>query len=489
MHCAHTAAFTGLIAREHLTVLARTLGGYNSAVLFLHLEFWFARKPDRYYKFLSPCDHPLCRPGDSWTEELAFSEHDFRKAFDALGNRYNSIGDLRETQKRTNPFHGKLYVSVVDRTTNVTYYFRNHFAVRALLKSAGLGEFVLPRRESGFEPDFSLPAPVSDPEPTEFTPALAEPTTSCLPITEHEPSSDTDDLLYNFEIPLNTEKQFKNLNNNENKKYIKLDVSVPNPPASDTEVIEYFAADNRTPDVARRFLKYYNRSQWHTSTGFPVQNWKDAADRWTNHVPTSTATTQPPSDGRRIFRKSDLIAVLERRGLTNPSEEAKRFVEFYRERNWMSSNGFKINNPLATAEFWKPKKTCDRPKPRAEKLKFDDFGAPVNLFPNDWKEGYYLKLQPYQKVQYEAHLKSLGFSSGLSKTPARIRFFLKDPSDLRVPRIARKPPSDDNDFGNLKPLLDKHVQMREISVLTAVPNQVVRSASSSSNLGEHDWPF
>lgn len=98
-------------------------GSVNATIVFQQLEYWFASHPEGFYKFLSPCAHPECLPGDTWVEELMFSEKEFRAAFDHIGVRYKS---LKQAQSAPDPFQGKMYFSYTDAIARKTYYRRNH---------------------------------------------------------------------------------------------------------------------------------------------------------------------------------------------------------------------------------------------------------------------------------------------------------------------------------------------------------------------------
>ncbi len=107
-------------------------GSALSTLIIGKLEFWFSydKYRDSFYKFVEPCESPLYRPGDSWSEELCVSRKIFNKAFDIIGVRYKSKSDYLNAE---DTFQGKLYASYHDRKTNRTYYVRNHGYVSQLL--------------------------------------------------------------------------------------------------------------------------------------------------------------------------------------------------------------------------------------------------------------------------------------------------------------------------------------------------------------------
>ena len=113
-------------------------GSIMAVILWQQLDYWFSKSPKHFYKFLSPpqTDHEKYRIGDSWTEELGFSEKEFRNAFDKIGARHISKGAFNSTE---NPFikDGKemFFCSYHDKIKRMTFYFRNHkFADKVLDK-------------------------------------------------------------------------------------------------------------------------------------------------------------------------------------------------------------------------------------------------------------------------------------------------------------------------------------------------------------------
>src|SRR5574343_635224 len=105
-------------------------GGVLGCLVMQQLDYWFEGHPEGFYKFLEPSDHPAYKDGDSWTEELGMSRHEFRTAFDKIGIRYKSKSEF---DKAVDKFQGKFYCSYVDRRSNLTFYFRNHELMDAAL--------------------------------------------------------------------------------------------------------------------------------------------------------------------------------------------------------------------------------------------------------------------------------------------------------------------------------------------------------------------
>ncbi|MBP9682672.1 MAG: hypothetical protein KBD76_14810 [Bacteriovorax sp.] len=117
--------------------LQSAIGSDRAALIFGKLEFFFSNPKfeSGFYKFSEPCDNPLYRKGDSWSEELGISRRVFNKAFDLIGTRHKSKFAYLSAEDR---FQGKAYASYHDRATNRTYYIRNHDFVSQFLEKANV---------------------------------------------------------------------------------------------------------------------------------------------------------------------------------------------------------------------------------------------------------------------------------------------------------------------------------------------------------------
>ena len=109
--------------------LTAEFGSQNAVILFDRLEYWFSKKKNEFYKFIEPCSHPLCRAGDTWSEELGFSKKVFRTAFDKIGIRYKS---KTEFEKESDPFKGMMFAYYQDRQTKKTIFVRNNSLIALL---------------------------------------------------------------------------------------------------------------------------------------------------------------------------------------------------------------------------------------------------------------------------------------------------------------------------------------------------------------------
>lgn len=114
---------------QYTPSLMKRLGSDRSAILFERLEYWFKRYSSGFYKFITACQHPCYREGDSWEEELGFSRAIFNHAFDRIGIRYKSKTDFESQQ---DPFKGKYFAMYMDRQSHRTFFVRNHSAIQAL---------------------------------------------------------------------------------------------------------------------------------------------------------------------------------------------------------------------------------------------------------------------------------------------------------------------------------------------------------------------
>jgi len=75
---------------------ARALDSVMAAILLQQIIHWYGaagKKP--FYKFKQPCNHDDYRDGDSWTEELVFSRHEFDDALALIGFKITT-GKSRE---------------------------------------------------------------------------------------------------------------------------------------------------------------------------------------------------------------------------------------------------------------------------------------------------------------------------------------------------------------------------------------------------------
>ena len=111
-------------------------GSVTAVILWQQLDYWFSKYPDGFFKFMSPPEqaHESYKIGDSWSEELGFSDAEFRNAFDRIGVRHGSKTAFNKAQ---NPFLRKdkelFFTSYQDKLKKMTFYFRNHDLADAAL--------------------------------------------------------------------------------------------------------------------------------------------------------------------------------------------------------------------------------------------------------------------------------------------------------------------------------------------------------------------
>lgn len=122
-----------IIYRKELRHLT---GSVKSALLMGQLEYWFSRPKVQncFYKFLSPCGSHLYKPGDSWTEELGFTEDEFNTAFDKIGVRFSSRKQYKQDIKKREKAKKAFYYSIHNKIQHVTFYYRNGDVIRAAMQ-------------------------------------------------------------------------------------------------------------------------------------------------------------------------------------------------------------------------------------------------------------------------------------------------------------------------------------------------------------------
>jgi hypothetical protein len=116
--------------------LRQVTGSVTGSILMLQLDYWFSKYPNGFYKFLAKTPkHPDYRDGDSWTEELGFSEAEFRTAFDQIGVRHPSKSAYKKAANHFAVVNGeKFYCSYHDKQLGLTWYFRNHQKVDEIIE-------------------------------------------------------------------------------------------------------------------------------------------------------------------------------------------------------------------------------------------------------------------------------------------------------------------------------------------------------------------
>lgn len=125
----------------YIKALRTICGSVTASILFQQLDFrWAQATGEELYKFLEPCDHPKCRPGDDWCSELGFSAEEFLSAFAKIGVRYSSKTSWQRAVQGGSEFTKEngsvaLYCSYFDRNLGLTFYRRNHPVADAAINS------------------------------------------------------------------------------------------------------------------------------------------------------------------------------------------------------------------------------------------------------------------------------------------------------------------------------------------------------------------
>lgn len=108
---------------------ARELGSVKAAILLQQIYFrWYYNNQKPFYKFRSPCGHNLYRDGDSWSEELGFTEREFDLALRRIALKIKAA-DLDKTQDE------KLIYYWTD-ITRATWYTINPVAFSGFIQRA-----------------------------------------------------------------------------------------------------------------------------------------------------------------------------------------------------------------------------------------------------------------------------------------------------------------------------------------------------------------
>jgi len=72
-----------LLYRKELNQITKKV---TATILLQQMIYWYTKSGGAFYKFIKPCSHRLYDLGDSWCEELGFSEKEFKTAITILKN-------------------------------------------------------------------------------------------------------------------------------------------------------------------------------------------------------------------------------------------------------------------------------------------------------------------------------------------------------------------------------------------------------------------
>lgn len=70
-----------LLYRKELNQITKKV---TATILLQQMIYWYTKSDGAFYKFIKPCPHKLYQHGDSWCEELGFSEKEFNTAMTIL---------------------------------------------------------------------------------------------------------------------------------------------------------------------------------------------------------------------------------------------------------------------------------------------------------------------------------------------------------------------------------------------------------------------
>lgn len=91
-------------------------GKVTASILLQQISYWwFISEQKPFYKFRAPCDHELCRKGDSWTEELGMTIYEFDGALKRIGAKVTKGTSKKDLLKKN------LVIYWTD-TNRVTWY-------------------------------------------------------------------------------------------------------------------------------------------------------------------------------------------------------------------------------------------------------------------------------------------------------------------------------------------------------------------------------
>lgn len=90
-------------------------GSVLSAILLNQIMYWANKSGNQFYKFKLPCDHNLYKKGDSWCEELGFTQYEFDGALKQISCRIMKNKDTNQ----------ECFVWYYIDSNRLTWYFVN----------------------------------------------------------------------------------------------------------------------------------------------------------------------------------------------------------------------------------------------------------------------------------------------------------------------------------------------------------------------------
>jgi hypothetical protein len=124
----------------YIKELRPVAGTVTAAIVMQQLDYWFARKPNGFYKYLEPpkMNASFYKKGDSWCEEIGLSAEEFQNAFKNIAVAYKSKTEFRKALDENTVFFNeagaeKFYARYYDRDKGLSFYYRNHALVDKVL--------------------------------------------------------------------------------------------------------------------------------------------------------------------------------------------------------------------------------------------------------------------------------------------------------------------------------------------------------------------
>jgi len=113
----------------------RPITGSVTATILLQQIIWHDKRKQResFYKFKAPCSHKLYKDGDSWTEELGFSNKEFDSALSKIGTKITQ-GMSKDDVLNSEELNPNFLVIFWTDASRVTWYTLNRDLLGKLLK-------------------------------------------------------------------------------------------------------------------------------------------------------------------------------------------------------------------------------------------------------------------------------------------------------------------------------------------------------------------
>ena len=77
---------------RYFPILNRYTGSVNGTIFFLQVMYWYGERKKPFYKFQNPPIHVLYKSGDSWAEELGFTESQLKSVLDKTASKLRKGG-------------------------------------------------------------------------------------------------------------------------------------------------------------------------------------------------------------------------------------------------------------------------------------------------------------------------------------------------------------------------------------------------------------